>query len=233
MIDRTQSSLSVEGKSKEADSLARKPSTDSDKDLRAVNVVTNVSEESKHSSGRQTYSFYVFSPDNAVRQVLGKLRGTTLYQLSMGATTLACALFVFLKPASKSVDVHAADVVFCVIFVFDVLSGTVAMGILKYWRHDIFHKIDFVTTLLYAVELALKTIGFTYRCLYWLLVQSHPYFSMIKNTVHTSLKNEDGFGTQAKILIRGWLRNASKNTHILITCTCAMSRSEFSYVLCI
>ena len=107
-------------------------------------------------------SLYVFAPDNVLRVVLFRMRSTVSYGLFMAAATLACALFVFLRPKPSSWMLHAADIVFGSVFVLDVAFGTIAFGWIKFWRHDHFNKIDVVTSFLFLVDIALHTLGFSY-----------------------------------------------------------------------
>jgi len=60
---------------------------------------------------------------------------------------------------------QAADFVFFSMFLFDSLSGVIAAGLSKYWHYDVFNKIDLVTSFLFILDLALRSFGFSYRCL--------------------------------------------------------------------
>ena len=51
---------------------------------------------------------------------------------------------------------------FGAIFVFDILTGTIAFGVINFWRYDVFNKIDFVTSFLFLLDMALHSLGFVY-----------------------------------------------------------------------
>ena len=53
------------------------------------------------------------APDHVVRVLLGRLRGTVYYQLIMAASTLACAVYIFLKPVPTTWSDADVYVVLC------------------------------------------------------------------------------------------------------------------------
>jgi len=53
------------------------------------------------------------APDHVVRVLLWRLRGTVYYQLIMAASTLACALYIFLKPVPTTWSDADVYVVLC------------------------------------------------------------------------------------------------------------------------
>ena len=86
------------------------------------------------------------------------------YQCLLFAATMGCTIYVFQRSAPTCWYLGVADLVFVAIFVFDILTGTtqVALGVINFWRYDVFNKIDFVTSFLFLLYMALHSLGFVY-----------------------------------------------------------------------
>jgi hypothetical protein len=111
---------------------------------------------------RSQYALYIFAPDSAVRLVMWRIRASVYFQILILVATLACSVWVCLKPIPTNWALYAADYVFAVIFTLDISSGVIAAGFFAFWQYDIFNKIDLVTTVMYLVDLGLRALGFTY-----------------------------------------------------------------------
>ena len=114
------------------------------------------------SSDTAQYSLHLFGPDNVLRVSLWRLRASKHYQAFMLCATIACAFYLFLTPTPTSSNLHVADVIFCSVFIADCLNGVIVHGFWEYWRYDVFNKLDLVIAFLCVVDLALRTMGFTY-----------------------------------------------------------------------
>ena len=119
-------------------------------------------EENGKKKDRTNHSLYVFSPDSSVRIGMWRLRASVFYQIMVLSATLACALWICIKPVPISWTLHAADFVFAAIFALDIISAVIAAGFYSFWSYDVFNKIDFVTTIMYIIDLGIRVLGFTY-----------------------------------------------------------------------
>jgi hypothetical protein len=119
-------------------------------------------EENSKQKDRTNHSLYLFAPDSIIRLGMWRLRASVFYQIMVLSATLACALWICIKPVPISWALHAADFVFAAIFALDIISAVIAAGFYSFWSYDVFNKIDFVTTIMYIIDLGLRALGFTY-----------------------------------------------------------------------
>ena len=149
----------------------------------------------------QDRSLYIFAPAHPVRRLCIHLVTSWPYTTLMAITTLTCTVFISIKPPQTTtpskwdVEVKIADTIFAGLFVLDAILNLIASGFVKYWRTDVFNKIDFCTALLSALDLVLRSWGFSYS------LKSMRVFRILKPMLH--LKAFAGINAIFQSVVRG------------------------------
>lgn len=164
----------------------------------AMSLIQEGQREQKDFEDR---SLYIFAPAHPVRRLCIHLVTSWLYTTLMAITTVTCTIFISIKPPQTTipskwdVEVKITDTVFAGLFIFDAILNLIASGFLKYWRTDVFSKIDFCTALLSALDLVLRSWGFNYS------LKSMRVFRILKPMLH--LKAFAGINAIFQSVVRG------------------------------